>query len=119
MKKAILFMCVLFAMTTVVAAQRAGDRKEEIKKGLKEEVKLADDQITKVVAIDEEYRPKLREVKSDATLGEEEKKTKSKALNEEKKAKLETLLGREKAEEVQNFYTALRKKPKEEPKKDQ
>src|SRR5438067_11260677 len=105
MKKVILSLCFLFAITTMVSAQRAAERKEEIKKGLKEEVKLSDEQVASVVAIEDEYRPKLRAIKTDVALSDEDKKAKSKVLNEEKRGKIETLLGKEKASQVQAFYT--------------
>src|SRR3954467_14280896 len=100
MKKLILFLCLLFSLSTVVSAQRAAERKEEIRKGLKEEVKLSDDQIASVVAIEDEYRPKLKAIKTDETLTNEDKKAKSKALNDEKMAKIVSLLGKEKAGQV-------------------
>lgn len=120
MKKIILFFALAFAITTVASAQGAAQRKEEIRKGLKEEVKLTDEQIAQVVAIDEEFRGKSREVKNNESLSEADKKSKTKSLNDEKKTKLETLLGKEKAEKTQAFYAALRKKPKDgETKKEQ
>jgi hypothetical protein len=112
MKKVILSLCFLFTMVTVVSAQRAAERKEEIRKGLKEEVKLNDDQIASVVAIEDEYRPKLKAIKTDETLTNEDKKAKSKALNDEKMAKIVSLLGKEKAGQVQVFYTSLKKEDK-------
>lgn len=113
MKKIILSICFLFTITTMVSAQRAAERKEEIKKGLKEEVKLSDEQIAAVVAIEDEYRPKLRAIKNDATLSDDDKKAKSKALNEEKATKIISLLGKEKAGQVQTFYSTLKKNDKE------
>jgi hypothetical protein len=112
MKKIILSVCLLFTMATMVSAQRAAERKEEIKKGLKEEVKLSDEQIASVVAIEDEYRPKLRAIKTDAALSDDDKKAKSKALNDEKAAKIITLLGKDKASEVQAFYSSLKKADK-------
>lgn len=109
MKKVILSLCFLFTLTTMVSAQRAAERKEEIRKGLKEEVKLTDEQITSVVAIEDEYRPKLRAIKTDAALSDDDKKAKSKALNEEKMNKIVTLLGKDKAGQVQTFYSSLKK----------
>src|SRR4051794_13924830 len=112
MKKIILSICFLFTMVTMVSAQRAAERKEEIRKGLKEEVKLSDEQIASVVAIEDEYRPKLRAIKMDATLSDDDKKAKSKALNAEKTGKVVALLGKEKAAQVQTFYTTLKKSDK-------
>jgi len=109
MKKVILSLCFLFALTTMVFGQRAAERKEEIRKGLKEQVKLTDEQITSVVAIEEEFRPKLRAIKNDTAMSEEDKKAKSKALNDEKMARIVTLLGKDKAAEVQTFYSSLKK----------
>jgi cytochrome c553 len=109
MKKLILFLCLLFSLSTVVSAQRAAERKEEIRKGLKEEVKLADEQIASVVAIEDEYRPKLRAIKTDTTLNDDDRKAKTKVVNEEKMNRIVTLLGKDKAAQVQTFYASLKK----------
>jgi competence protein ComGC len=109
MKKIILSLCFLFAITTMVSAQRAAERKEEINKGLKEEVKLTDEQIASVVAIEDEYRPKLKAIKTDAALSDEDKKAKAKVLNEEKETKIVALLGKEKTAQVKTFYSSLKK----------
>jgi hypothetical protein len=114
MKKVLVSICFMFAAVTMVSAQRAAEKKAEIKKGLKEQVMLTDSQIESVISIEDEYRPKLKEVKNDATLSETDKSAKTKALQAEKKAKLEAALGKETAEKVASFYTEQKHKAKAE-----
>jgi hypothetical protein len=109
MKKILLSICFLFAAITFVSAQRAAERKAQIKQGLKEEVKLTDDQIVSVMAIEDEYRPKLRAIRTDSSLSDNDKKTKMKALTEEKRGKVEAAVGKEIAEKVEAFYSGLKK----------
>src|SRR5215208_5227353 len=109
MKKFFALLCFLFMMVTIVSAQRAAERKAQIKQGLKEEVKLSDDQIASVMAIEDEFRPKLRTVRTDSTLTDDDKKAKTKAINEEKRSKLEAIAGKELAQKIETFYAGLKK----------
>jgi hypothetical protein len=109
MKKTILSICFLFAAVTFVSAQHAAERKAQIKQGLKEEVKLTDDQIASVMAIEDEYRPKVKAVKTDVSLSDDDKKAKSKVLAEEKRAKIEAVVGKETTPKVEAFYASLKK----------
>jgi hypothetical protein len=109
MKKLILCICLLFVAATFVSAQRAAERKAQIKQGLKEEVKLTDDQIVSVMAIEDEYRPKLKAVKADESLSDDDKKAKTKLLADEKRARIETAVGKESAQKVEAFYASLKK----------
>ena len=103
-------------MITVASAQRAAERKEEIKKGLKETVQLSEPQIVSVMSIEAEYRPKLRAVRTDSVLTKEEKQARSNLINKEKLDRLITLLGEAKAMQVQKFYTELKSGSKKEKK---
>ena len=119
MKQFILLICLLLTTATFVSAQRAAERKAQIKTGLKEQVKLTDEQINAVVAIEDEFRPKLKAVRSDASLSEADKKTKTKDLNDQKRQKLESAVGPELAKKVEAFYGTLKKHSNEEKKKEQ
>lgn len=118
MKKLILLLCLSLGAASMVSAQRAEERKNEIRKGLKEQVMLTDEQIVTVMQLEDEYRPKLRSVRSDSTLNDDAKKAKSKLINDEKKSKIEAAIGKEKADKVVAFYGSL-KKPGNEPKKEE
>jgi len=109
MKKFILSTCFLFTAVIFVSAQHAAERKAQIKQGLKEEVKLTDDQATSVMAIVDEFRPKLKAIRTDSTLSDEEKKTRTKALNEEKTSRIELVAGKELAQKIESFYAGLKK----------
>jgi hypothetical protein len=109
MKKFILSTCFLFTAVIFVSAQHAAERKAQIKQGLKEEVKLTDDQATSVMAIVDEFRPKLKAIRTDSTLSDEEKKTRTKVLNEEKTSRIESVAGKELAQKIESFYAGLKK----------
>ncbi len=113
MKKIILSICFLLMAATFVSAQRAAERKAQIKQGLKEEVKLTDEQIASVMAIEDEYRPKARAIKTDANLSDDDKKAKTKALAEEKRSKIEAVVGKENLSKVEAFYGSLKKQKAE------
>ena len=114
MKKIIVSICFLFVAVTMVSAQRAAEKKAEIRKGLKEQVMLTDTQVESVISIEDEFRPKLRVIKTDSTLSDAERTARSKALNEEKRVKLETTLGKETAQKVEAFYKQQKSLPKTE-----
>lgn len=119
MKKVILSICMLLAAVTFASAQGgAAKRKAEIKEGLKNEVKLTDAQIESVLAIEDEFRPKMSAIKSDQALDEAAKKEKNKVVRQEKKEKMEAALGKEKAKEVDEFYSKLKKKKPADEKKE-
>jgi hypothetical protein len=112
MKKIILSLCFLLTAVTFVSAQRAAARKAEISKGLKEQVGLTDAQVESVMSIEAEFRPKVRAITSDSTLGEADKKARHKVLNDEKDAKLVAAVGKDNAKKVEDFYTSLKKEDK-------
>jgi hypothetical protein len=112
MKRFLFTICLVCAIVTGATAQKAAERKAEIRKGLKEQVMLTDSEIDAVLSIEESFRPKIKEVKADASLSESDKTAKIKALNEEKAAKVEATLGKEKASKVAAFYAALKHKDK-------
>lgn len=119
MKRVILSICMLLAAVTFASAQGgAAKRKAEIKEGLKNEVKLTDAQIESVLAIEDEFRPKMSAIKSDQALDEAGKKEKNKVVRQEKKEKMEAALGKEKAKEVDEFYSKLKKKKPADEKKE-
>src|SRR4051812_22190149 len=109
MKRVILSICILFSAATFASAQHAAERKAQIKQGLKEEVKLTDDQITSVMAIEDEYRPKLKAVRTDTNLSGDDKIAKSKALADEKRTRIEAVIGKEATQKVETFYATLKK----------
>lgn len=116
MKKILLMTCLLLTVTTFVSAQRAAERKALIAKGLKEDVKLTDQQVTLVTEIENEFKIKQREIKADASLSDEAKKEKTKSLNDEKRKKIEDAIGKDLAKKVETFYSSLKKNDGEEKK---
>lgn len=120
MKKIILTVCMLLTGAIFVFAQGgAAKRKAEITEGLKNEVKLNDEQVAAVLAIEGEFKPKMSAIKADQTLDEAAKKEKNKVLRAEKKKKMEASLGKETAAKVEEFYSKLKKKKAGEDKKEQ
>ncbi len=110
MKRLILSVFVLLTTISFASAQRASEKKAQIRNGLKEEVKLSDEQINSVMAIEDEFRPKLKAIKSDTNLSEADKKAKYKELNEQKQKKIEAAVGADQAKKVNAFYDTLKKK---------
>ncbi|BAV08613.1 hypothetical protein SAMN05421788_10174 [Filimonas lacunae] len=97
MKKIIAGLVLAIAlMTTVQSQAQDGDRaarfKQMQKQRLKDSLQLSDDKADKVVAIQEEFMPKQREIFMDQSLDKDAKQAKLKELNEEQKKKLKTVL---------------------------
>jgi len=112
MKKIILSVCCLLVTVSFAFSQRAAERKAQITNGLMQEVGLSDFQVQSVLQIVSEFKSKSKEVKSDSTLSEVDKKMKLQDLNKGKKDKLESTFGKETAQKIEDFYTSLKKENK-------
>jgi hypothetical protein len=126
MKKIILSVCFLFGALTFVTAQQGqgggqqgqggqgqgggkmAERTAQMKQRLKDEVKLTDVQIDSVMAINQVYQPKQREIRMDQSMSDADKQTKMKALNDERAKRIEAAIGKEPAAKVQEFNAKQR-----------
>ncbi len=109
MKKIILSICFLFGALTFVTAQqgqgggKGAKRMAQMKQRLKDEVKLTDVQIDSVMAINQAYQPKQREIRMDQSMSDTDKQTKMKAMNDERAKRIEAAIGKEASAKVQEF----------------
>jgi len=108
MKKFIAGLVVILSLATAVQSHaQDGDRmarmKERQKQLLKDSVQLSDDKIEKVLAVQDEFRPKQREIFMDQSLDRDAKEAKLKALQEEQKKKLKGVLTDEEAAKLEAF----------------
>lgn len=71
------------------------EMKQKMKERLKTELKLTDDQVNTVSVLMQDYQLKSRSIKMDTNTSDADKKTKLKALNEERKQKLKETLSDE------------------------
>ncbi len=114
MKKIILSICFLFGALTFVTAQQGqgggntAERMAQMKQKLKDEVKLTDVQIDSVMAITQAFQPKQREIRMDQSMSDADKQAKMKTLNDERAKRLESALGKETAQKVQEFNAKQR-----------
>jgi len=114
MKKIILSICFLFGALTFVTAQqgqgggKAAERMAQMKQRLKDEVKLTDVQIDSVMAINQVYQPKQREIRMDQSMSDTDKQTKMKAMNDERAKRIEAAIGKEASAKVQEFNAKQR-----------
>lgn len=99
MKRVILLAAVALAFIGTTNAQGRGnwgDRMEHFKQmrkqQLKDSLQFSDDKADKVIAIEAEFQPKMREIMQDESSEKDAKKAKLKDLREEQKKKLQTVL---------------------------
>lgn len=97
MKKIIAGLVLAMALLTTVQsnaqdADRAERFKQMQKQRLIDSLQFSADKADKVVAIQQEFQPKQREIFTDQSLDQDAKQAKLKELNEEQKKKLKTVL---------------------------
>jgi hypothetical protein len=113
MKKVILSICFLLTAATFVSAQQGGggnmqERMAQMRQRLKDDVKLTDAQADSVMAIQQAFQPRTREIRMDQSMSDTDKQTKMKAINDERAKRFETALGKETAAKVEEFYSRMR-----------
>ena len=94
MKKIILSVCLLFAAVSFVSAQGGGggntqERIAQMKQQLKDSVGLTDAQVQSVLDLQQEFRPKMMELRN---VAEADRPAKMKELNDEMQKKLTEVL---------------------------
>ncbi len=113
MKKIILSVCFLFGVITFVSAQGKGggnspERMAQMKQRLKDEVKLTDVQIDSVMAINQAYQPRTREIRMDQNMSDADKQAKMKTINDERAKRIESAIGKDAAQKVTDFNAKMR-----------
>lgn len=100
MKKFIAGLAVVLSLAVAVQSHaQDGDRmarmKQMQKQLLKDSLQLTDEKADKVIAVQDEFRPKQREIFMDQSLDKDAKAAKLKELREEEKKKLKNVLTEE------------------------
>lgn len=89
--------------------QENGDKVKAKKMDLKEELGLTDAQGQEVKKLNQEYGEKMKAVRQNTTLSEDQKKEQLKSMNAERNAKLKTIVGDEKYAEMEQKRKEMRK----------
>lgn len=115
MKKVILSVCFVVAMAGFASAQQGGgqggmtpERMAQMKQKMKDELQLTDVQADSVMAIQRTFMPKTRDLRMDQTMSDTDKQTKMAVINDERNKRLETSLGKDVAQKVEDYYTKMR-----------
>lgn len=90
--------------------QENGDKMKAKKMDLKEELGLTDAQGQEVKKLNQEYGEKMKALRQNTTLSEDQKKEQLKSMNAERNAKLKTIVGPEKYAEMEQKRKAMREK---------
>jgi len=98
MKKIIAGIAVIiavFSVSTLYAQQGGGGRMDPaaMKQKLKDDLKLTDVQADSVVAISQEFRPKMRDIFMDQTLSQDDKTAKIKDIRDQQNKRVQAVLG--------------------------
>jgi flagellar motility protein MotE (MotC chaperone) len=116
MKKILFSLCILFAAVTFVSAQDRpaggqgrGAGAEAARQRIKDELKLTDAQADSLTAIQREFQVKNREVMTNTTLSDDDKKTKTKELDTARRTKLKGFLNDEQLSKLDAYYENMRK----------
>ncbi len=114
MKKLLILLPVffLFGMGSVLAQLPAGGGqaqfREQQKQRLKDSLNLTETQIETVLTVQQEFQPKMREIRMDQTMSDADKQTKMKELNDERTKKWGTALKDETlAKKIADFYARM------------
>jgi Spy/CpxP family protein refolding chaperone len=114
MKRLLFSLFVLFAAVNIASAQQgerggANQMREMIREQMKKELKATDAQVDSVLAIQQQMMLKMRDIRQDASLSEDQKKAKVLSLTEQSKAKMKTVLNEQQIKKVEEMYENLRK----------
>ena len=107
MKKLIMTAVLLISVGTVsniFAQQDPAARAAAMKQRLKDELKFTDAQADSVTAIQQEYRPKMREIYQDQSMSQEDKMTKVKPITDEQNKRIQSALGDDAYKKYQDWW---------------
>jgi uncharacterized protein YfaA (DUF2138 family) len=112
MKKLIAGIAVVIAVFSVSSlyAQGGGGRMDPaaMKQKLKDDLKLTDVQADSVVAISQEFRPKMRDIFMDQTLSQDDKTAKISAIRDQQNKRVQAVLGDDLFKKYQDWQTKNR-----------
>jgi predicted transglutaminase-like cysteine proteinase len=97
MKRIITCLAVVLAVFSVSSvfaqAQDPTAKAAAMKQKMKDDLKLTDLQADSISAIHQEFRPKMKEIYMDQSLGEDDKKAKLGAINDQANKRIQAVLG--------------------------
>jgi len=97
MKKIMVCVAVVlavFSVSTLYAQQQdPAARAAAMKQKLKDDLKFTDVQADSVVSIQQEFRPKMREIFQDQSLSQDDKRAKIAPINEARDKRIQAVLG--------------------------
>jgi periplasmic protein CpxP/Spy len=111
----IMLLAVAISVTAAVAQDGNGaprdpaKMREMMKERLKAELKLTDAQADSVASIQQEFGGKSRELRSNTTLSDEDKKAKMEELNQARKKRMKTVLTDEQVQKLEELNEKARK----------
>ena len=115
MKKIFIAVLLVIVATGTAMAQpgsrdgRGGrEMREAMREKMKTELQLSDAQADSVQAVQHEFQMKLRDLRQNHYLNEEQRKAAAKELNEKRKAKIKTILSDEQAQKLEEMMEKQR-----------
>ena len=113
MKKLLMAVCLFVLGTGFLYAQPPqggrGGGGEMMKQRLKDELKFSDAKIDSVMAIQMDFQAKNRELRTDQSMSDADKKTKTEAATAARQARLKTVLNDEEIKKLDAYYEEMRK----------
>jgi len=115
MKKMIFALALLLAVNCAVYAQaneqRGGGARgaEMMKQRLKEELKFTDVKADSVTAIQQEFQLKNRELRTNSSMSDDQKKARMEQNDAERKTRLKTILSEEEMKKLDAYMESMRK----------
>ena len=107
-----ILMILLAFCSTAVFAQRPGGQGNmdpaAMKQRLIDSAQLTGPQADSVIAIGQEYRPKMRDIFSDESMSQDDKRAKMAELNEQRNKRLQTALGDDAFKKYQAYEQKMR-----------
>lgn len=111
MKKIIFFFITALCVISVssFAQNGGGNVREMMKQRLKDSLQLTTAQIDSVTAIQQEYQPRIRQLRTDTNLDEESKKTEITTIRKEIRTRLKTVLSEEQITKLEEMEATMRR----------
>ncbi|MFI5154298.1 MAG: hypothetical protein ACHQET_13245 [Chitinophagales bacterium] len=108
MKKFLAYLVILGAFFFVSPAraqqQDPAARAAAMKQKMKDDLKLTDVQADSVSAIQQEFRPKMREIFQDQSMSQDDKRAKVSVINDQMNKRIQALLGDDLFKKYQEWW---------------
>lgn len=108
MKKIFMAVALIVAVSSVSAVyaqqQDPAARAAAMKQKMKDDLKLTDVQADSVAAIQQEFRPQMREVYQDQSMSQDDKKAKLLGINDQANKRIHAVLGDDLFKKYQDWW---------------